>query len=298
MKKYGLLLCTFLLLAFAAQAQDVITLVNGTVIHGKVVQVTPSRVIYTDINNPGHNIDTRKSAIASVLYANGSRTIYNLSGVTRMEGNVTDNGKVNGWYFGITASGGPGTVTSKDPTYTIGTATSAGGMILATGMLNKHFGIQFGFGADFCAYKVNYNNNSILYGSNDRFTQRYATLPVRLLYLSNSKRRVGFYAAAGVDVSIFIYATDVEHDFLSSYYNNVLLSPYGSCGVVLRNRNASTIYMLGPFYKTTTNNIYSQQHISWNHEILMGNGNTGNLTAMGLTLSVMTNFTKWKDYGD
>ena len=296
MKKYGLLLCTFLLLAFAAQAQDVITLVNGTVIHGKVVHITPSLIIYTESNNPGRNIDIRKSAIANVVYANGSKTIYNLTGDTRMDGDLRGNGTVSGWYYGLTGSYGVGTVTNNDKTYTTGAYTTGGGKILATGMIFQHLGIQFGLGADYASYKVNYINKSTLYSTNDIFVQRYVTLPVRLLYLSNSRRRIGFYAVAGMDFSIFVDATDNEHDLLASYYNNAIVCPYGSLGIVLRNRNASSIWMLGPYYKTTMNNIYSQKHILENH-IYMSTGNTGNVTTMGVTLSFITNFSKWKKDG-
>jgi hypothetical protein len=149
-------------------------------------------------------------------------------------------------------------------------------------------------GADYFAYKVNFNNRSILAGTNDIYNQRYATVPVRLLYLSNSKRRVGFYAAGGIDFSIFISANDLENDFLSSYYNNILVSSYISCGVVLRSRNATDIWMLGPFYTNSINNMYSQQRIVWKDEVLLATGNNGNFTTMGLTLSFITNFRKWR----
>ena len=292
MRKFGLLLCTFLLLAFATQAQDVITLVNGTVIHGKVVHITPTLVICTDSKNSDHNISIRKSAIANVVYANGSKTIYNLTGDTRMDGGLRGSGTVSGWYYGLTASYGTGTVTNNDHTYTTGTYTTGGGKILVTGMIFQHLGIQFGLGADLSAYKVNYINKSTLYSTNDIFTQHYVTVPVRLLYLSNSRRRFGFYAAAGIDLSIFVDATDNEHDLLASYYNNAILCPYGSLGIVLRNRNASSIWMLGPYYKYSMNNIYSQKHILEN-DIYMGPGNTGTFATMGVTLSFITNFSKW-----
>jgi len=298
MKKYGLLLCTFLFLALSSRAQDVVTLVNGTVIQGQVVQITPSMVVCTDINNPGHNISIRKSGIATVVYANGSKTIYNLTGDTgKRRKNIPDNGSVHGWYFGATASGGVGTVTSNDPTYTVGATTTAGCKILATGTLGEHLGIQFGMGVDFSGYSVNYINNSIFAGTSDIFAQRYVTMPLRLLYLSNSRRRLGFYANAGMDFSILVSATDNEGDFLSSYYNNLLISEYASCGIVFRNSNARGIWMLGPFFKTSVNNIYSKEHIVWEGEPFMSTGNTGNFTTIGVTLTFMANFGRWEKNG-
>ena len=50
--------------------------------------------------------------------------------------------------------------------------------------------------------------------------------------------------------------------------------------------------MLGPYYKYSMNNIYSQKHILEN-DIYMGPGNTGTFATMGVTLSFITNFSKW-----
>ena len=301
MKKYGWLLCTLLLLSVGAHAQDLITLTNGSTIQGKVIQITPTTVICSDINNPERTITVKKIGIATVTYANGSKTIYNLTGDTRLPEDgrkIPDNGTVHGWYFGLNAYGGVGTVTNlNDPTYTVGNTYYGGFSFLATGMIGQHFGIQFGGGADRYSYNVKYYNPSMFAGSSDLFMQRYITIPVRGIYLSNSRRRTGFFATAGMDFSFVAYATDNFSDFMTSYYNNVLLSSYGSCGVIFRNTNARGIWMLGPFIKYSMNNIYSGESLHYEGSPFVSGGNVGNFTTVGLTLSFMANFGRWEQDG-
>jgi len=304
MKKFGSLLCTLMLLAFASLAQDVITLTNGRVIHANVLQITPTSVIYKDNDNGGPNLSVLKTVVATVVYGRGSTTIYNRTGKAALaidsRKKIPDHGSVHGCYFGAMASGGVGTVTTMDhSSYTIGAGSTvvAGGALMVTPMITQHLGIQVGIGGDYYSYHVNYTAESIFYGVSNLYALRYLTFPIRCLYLSNSRRRVGFYASGGMDFSILEYATDNEQDFLLAYYRNVLISPYASCGVVLRNNNARGIWMLGPFFKSSLTNVYSGRAVRYEGSPFMGPDNYGNFISYGVTLSFMCNFGRYEQDG-
>ena len=118
------------------------------------------------------------------------------------------------------------------------------------------------------------------------FSQSYLTIPVRVLYLSNSRKRWGAYATGGFDFSILAGASDQEGDDLSSYYASTLISPYVSVGVDYHNASARGIWMLGPYFKTTLSNAYSgQTGNTW-----MNPGNNGNFSSVGVTLVYQAHF--------
>ena len=176
--------------------------------------------------------------------------------------------------------------TSTDNTYSTSTGGYSGINLLATKMFSQHLGIQFGLGGDSYNYGINNNDNSPYANSSDVFSTSYLIVPVRALYFSNSKKKVGFYATAGLDFGILEGATDQEGDDLSSYFNPIVFSTYVSCGVELRNASARGIWMFGPFYKTTLSNFYSGNGgNTW-----MNDGNNGNLSSVGISITYMSKF--------
>ena len=189
------------------------------------------------------------------------------------------NNKVKGWYFGVNLALGISNASSKDVTI----STSAGGYsaenILATKMFNQHVGIQFGLGAESYAYNVAFTDYSQYAGQTDIFSISCITIPVKVLYFSNSKKKIGFYTVAGFDFSFVGGARDQEQDDLSNYYNSTIISPYISCGVDIRNRSARGIWMFGPYYKTALTNCYSNK-----------SGDNGALSSFGLSITYMAKF--------
>lgn len=188
MKKYGLLLCAFLLLAFASQAQDIITLTNGNTIQAKVLQINPTEITYKDFNNlDGPTITIMKAGVLSIVYANGTKTTFTAAdragsgSFTRSNSSGRNGdesrgyfkkksngyGKVHGWYFGVALAEGGSNITNNDPTYSTGGGSYSGLNILATKMFTPHLGIQFGIGGDGYTYGVNYNATSIFAYQND-----------------------------------------------------------------------------------------------------------------------------------
>ena len=295
MKKACLLLFACLCIVLVSKAQDVITLLDGKKIHAKEVEITPTQIIYKKKKNHGRDRAVMKTGVETLVYPNGTKIIYNRPGHApedkNMDEDKKDKGKVRGIYVAAALAGGLGTVTNQDQSYSVSTTIWGSVNFLATPMISQHFGIQFGIGGESYGYHVNYNaENNYFSGQSNTYVQRYLNVPVRLLYLSNSRRRLGFYVNAGIDLSILANATDDQNVLILGYYRDVLVSPYGSCGAVFRNEKASCIWMLGPFYKTTLNNIYSGQAINYDAKPFMGSGNVGNFTTIGVTLSFMTNF--------
>ena len=273
-----------------SKAQDIITLNDGRRIKAHVLEVTPTQIIYKKKRHPnGPDHTVMKTDVATVVFGAGSTTIYHRP--EDIDKDEKDRGKVRGLYIAAALSGGGGVVTSNDPTYSVGGVVNGGINFFATPMLNQHFGIQFGIGGEGYGYRVNYNSENIYFaGQSNTYAQRYFDLPVRVLYLSNSRGKWGFYANAGIDVSILANATDDQNVIIGAYYRDIIVSPYGSCGVALRNEKASCIWMLGPYYKTSLTNIYSGEGVKYDAKPFMGTGNVGNFTTMGLTLTFMTNF--------
>ena len=294
MKKACLLLLTFVFIAFASKAQDIITLTSGTQIQAKVLEINPGDVKYKDYNNAdGPVITILKSTVAMIQYANGTKTIFSGAPNPPNQNNtressvnfkkdpyVRDHRKgsprsegLNGWYFGAIISLGVSNATSTDPTYSTSGAGYTAATLLATKMFTTHLGIQFGLGSE--SYNYNIADISGNYpGATDVLSLSCFSIPARVIYFSNSKHRAGFYAIAGLDLSFVALAKDSENDDFGSYYKSALVSPYLNCGVAFRNRYGNRVWMFGPFYKTTMSNFYS-----------LKSGNDGLLHSVGFSIA-------------
>ena len=307
MKKTMYFLLAILFIATGIKAQDIITLTNGTQIQSKVLDITPGEVKYKDFNNPdGPTNSILKSTVASIQYANGVRTLFNEATGDKprsgnfVRGNRTDEykssgnkeyvrkpghkGGLNAWYFGVNIDLGVSNVSTSDPTYSSSANTYSAVNFLATYMFNPHVGIQFGLGDEVYNYDVDYNANSGNPGSYT-YSLTYFTIPVRAVYFSNSKESVGFYAMAGLDFSVLGVARDNFQNNLSTYYSPSLVSPFISCGVEFRNRNDRVVWMIGPFYRTSLNNIYSADATNY-----LTAGNSGTINSVGISLSTMRKY--------
>jgi len=318
MKKAIFLFFVFVISAVVTKAQDIITLTDGSQIQAKVLEINPGDIKYKEFNNPdGPVITIRKDGVSMIQYANGTKTLFNDpynknqtpapgSGYKRPENDRNKgrerysssgqgykkrsdrNSRVSGWYFGAGVGLGASNATSNDPTYTTSGSVYSGLTIAATKMFNQHIGIQFGLTSETYSYDVNLlDGYTTQYGyASDNFSVNCFTLPVRVLYLSNSKKRVGLYASAGVDLSLRLTARDQEGDDISSAYNSAYISPYISCGVEFRNKSARTVWMFGPYYKTTIGNVYS------NSDVLTGYTNNGLLSSAGLSITFMHKYSR------
>jgi hypothetical protein len=313
MKKVLLLVLVCSFLAALAKAQDVISLTNGSQIQAKVLEITPSEVKYKDFNNQdGPVIVILKSTVSSIKYANGTQTLFNESNSTgekpssghfeRGNGSNRDRGRgpndpyvsyrkksdknarLKGWYFGADLNLGVGWAGNTDASYSTSAETGSGFDILATKMFNPHVGLQFGIGEDRYNYGVNFGPASSYYPSSDLFNADYFSLPVRVVYFSNSKKPVGFYGIAGVNLSLLAIATDNENDDLSGYYKSTLITPYVSAGVAVRTRYARAVWMFGLFYRTSAGNFYSGNSDSGG---LLSPGNSGTINSFGFTVNYM-----------
>ena len=87
MKKILVVLFLAAAAAFAANAQDVITKVDGTVINAKVLEVNPGTIKYSRLDNPGGPVYVIYiSDIHTIKYENGLLETYNdLAGEARPE---------------------------------------------------------------------------------------------------------------------------------------------------------------------------------------------------------------------
>jgi len=217
-------------------------------------------------NMTNRNIATDDDTLASA---------HNISGSHR------DN-RVKGWYISGEINLGSSNATNSDHTYSTSGNLYIGANILATKMFNQHIGIQFGLGDVASEYNVKNSAASYYPLTSDVFTQGILTIPVRVLFFSNSKKRAGLYINAGLDISVVWLATDQENDNLTSYYSPVNVIPSIACGVEFRNRRATRVWMFGPFYKTTLSNFYSGNSDTW-----MNSGNTGKLNSFGLSMAYL-----------
>ena len=307
MKRYILLVMAFMFIAIVSKAQDIITLTNGNTLQAKVLTITPTEVTYKDYNNQdGPTITILKAGVTSIAYANGTKTVFT-DGDRPVAGSFSRSSStghddrfgaykrkahkttVKGWYFGVDLGFGIGSITSNDPTYTTSSGSYSNINILATKMFNQHLGIEFGIGGEGFSTGINYNSNSQAPFYNDNFTQSYITIPVRVLYFSNSKSKIGFYAKAGCDFAILDGAGDAEGDDLSSYYRPVMVTGNVSCGVDFRNNSSRGIWMLGPFFSTSITNAYSGNAYE-GYNAVMNSGNSGGFTSVGLSISYMAKF--------
>lgn len=297
--KNACLLLTFVFFALAAKAQDIITLTDGTKVRAKVLEINPDDVKYKEFNNlDGPVITIQKSTVSEIRYANGTKTVisdesnagprtYNSSGNYRKEPynkhgyrkEPEKNARLHGWYFGLGIPLGISNATNNDPTYSTTGSSYSGIHLQATKMFNEHIGIQFGLGTETYAYEADYNYTSPYSYSYDVFSLSCFTIPVRALYISNSKHRAGLYAAAGFDLTFLVLAKDQEDENITSYYNTVQISPYISSGVAFRNKFARGVWMFGLYYKTTLSNCYST-----------ASGNNGTLNSAGLAVGYMGKF--------
>jgi len=318
MRKAYLLLLALVYSALAANAQDIITLTNGTHVQAKVLEINPGDVKYKDYNNvDGPIITIQKSDVSAIQYANGVKTVLNNGSSTNAgsEGYKRENGahrgggyrrevynssrgykkkseknaKLGGWYFGMGMPIGISNATSSDPTYTTAGGVYNGLDLFAAKMFNQHFGVMFGLGAEAYSYNINLNGSSN--NPYDGFSLACLTVPVRAIYISNSKSKAGLYVMAGLDLSLLLVAKDEEGDDLKAYYNSVLLSPYLGSGVAIRTRNARAVWMFGLYYKTTVSNCYSGKSDNGN---LYAPGNTGLLNSAGISVEFMGKFGKHK----
>ena len=298
--KQTFLLVIFACFALAARAQDIVSLTSGSQMQAKVMEINPDNVRYKDYNNQdGPMVTVKKKDVASIRYANGTTTVFNdpaaPGGKDNKEAGFRKKPRTNaplhrGWYFGAGVTYGVTNIGNQDPAYTISAGLAIGLDLLATKMFNQHIGIQMGLAENICTYFINPGGG---YGivPGDGFTVKYVSVPVRVLYLSNSKKRVGVYVSAGADFSILASATDQERDNLSGYYSQAQIMPYLSCGVDLRSRNGHGVWLLGPYYETTVSNFYSgNTGNSGNNWITTGN--TGNLHAIGISAVYMMRFGK------
>ena len=309
MKKACLILLTFLCIAAIAKAQDIITLTNGKTIQAKVLEINPGDIKYKDFTNQdGPTITVLKGSVASIQYANGTKTVFNEGTEVRSSsgsfvkgsGNGRDrNGDggfrrkreggrgLHGWYFGASLGLGDGNATSTDPSYNLSSGGYAGINFLATKMFNQHVGIQFGLGDESYSYNVDFYNGGSYSGS-DMFTLTCLTIPARVVYFSNSKKRAGFYAMAGFDLSFLGNAKEANYENdITSYYSSVIFSPYISCGVEFRSKYARSAWMFGPYYKTSVNNCYSGNS---DNAGVLNPDNNGTLYSVGLSIVYMTKF--------
>lgn len=78
MKKIILSLLTALCVTAAAQAQDIIIRINADSIRARILEISPETVRYKRASNPdGPTYVLPVAEIASIVYANGERDIYN-----------------------------------------------------------------------------------------------------------------------------------------------------------------------------------------------------------------------------
>jgi len=310
MKKHTFLLIVLLSVCLNGWAQDIITLTNGKKIEAKVWEINPGDVKYKDYGNPdGPMITVLKVNVLSIQYANGTRTVFNggeekpnsghfVRGSGRDRDRERDRDRdeqvsynkpdkrkpgLYGWYFGVEGSFGSGNASTADGTYTTTANGYSGFNVLATKMFNPHWGIQFGIGDEQYNYDVTFNSNSI-YSGHDNFTISSFRIPVRAVYLSNTRERVGFYAIGGLDFDFNAFATDNENENISSYYSGAMINTYISAGVNFRTRRNRINWMIGPFYKTSLTNCYSGS----SGNIGLPTGNSGTLQSAGLSISFIS----------
>ena len=297
MKKACLLLLSCICIAFISKAQDTITLTNGSNILAKVLEINPENVKYKDYNNQdGPVITILRKGVLAIKYANGSKTTFRpddnegSGGDSRNGGRkaVKKNVHVHGWYFGANLSIGASNASSQDPSYSVGGLVYAGDGLFAVKMFNPHLGLQFGFLSEDFTYRVGFFAGGV---DEDIFTITTITVPLRLVYLSNDKKKIGIYGMAGFDFSVVSSAKDQDGNSLTDYVRSTLISPYLSAGLEFRTRRASTVFFVGPYFKTNLGNFYTG---NYNTSIGLAAGNKGNLSSFGLTLSCMTNFGRRK----
>ena len=305
MKKACLIILTLVFAASGLKAQDIITLTSGTKVRAKVLEINPEDIKYKEFNNlDGPVITIQKNTVSEIRYANGTKTVINDEDNSRAgtedrprsghfkkgpggrSGNNTTykkappkNVQLHGWYFGIGLPLGISNAGNRDPTYSTTGNSYSEINLLATKMFNQHIGIQFGLGSETYSYVANYNLTSSYSYATNVFSLSCFTIPVRAVYISNSKRRAGLYAMAGIDISFLVDAKDQDNYDYKSYYNSVLVSPYVSSGVAFRNKPGRTVWMFGLYYKTTLSNCYSNL-----------SGNNGLLSSAGLSASYMGKF--------
>ena len=93
MKKFFLILFAVIGFVLIADAQDVITLKNGTDINALVQQIGEVEIEYKKIENPnGPNYTLKKSEILMIRYENGTKDIFSVE-PTSVENN--DNSSIN-----------------------------------------------------------------------------------------------------------------------------------------------------------------------------------------------------------
>lgn len=281
MRETFLLFLMLILTILNAEAQDVIKLTNGKQIQAKVLEIRPSRIEYTDHDNPDGTITIARSTVASIQYANGTKTIFNEPDSTGSRKKSRNVRLRSGFFLGEFLAIGGSNTTHSDMSYSTYSDLYAGLNYSATWMFSEHIGIQSGFGLEIYSYKFSDDRWS------DVFSLRCFTLPVRAIYFSNSKKSVGLYATGGGDISFRHLAVNSRNYLLTSYYSSVFVSPNISSGFALKFRNGRIVLMFGLYYKTSLINCYSgnTDDNGW-----LKAGNTGAIHSAGLASSVMLNF--------
>jgi len=285
MKQASLVLLIMVCAACTVHGQDTIALTNGNNIIAKVLEVNLDNIRYKDYNNPdGPIITIRKAGVAAIRYPNGTQTAFG-GGAYGGSMGVKDP-RAHGWYFGVGLGLGISVVSSTDPSYSVGGSNHRSAVFFATKMLGRHWGLQFGLGADYFSYVMNFGGYS---SSDERVWINSFTIPARVIYLSNTKRKTGFYAMAGLDASVVTSAKNSNSEDVSGYYKSSFIAPYLSAGVNIRTRHGASVLFAGPYLTFSSGNFYSG---NYDANLGLSPDNHGSLSAFGLMVSCMGNFSR------